>query len=377
VHLLIAGTHPNKNTGHWRESVASAGVFVSTPSRSVLSWTATHLAGQKIALAFDDDGFYTAFAAVFGATPPSTASTSEQARVVIEVRRRSIEGFGYLRVSRDGHPVVALDYFIGYGRPECPFREIGWSDGWTTLAEEDDDPLFLVKGEHCFIRLDAAASTTDTSLRPNESWIDWWATALSLVFRAAFGLDDDAIMFHAGAVVIDGKGFIFPGPRYAGKSTLSLALAARGHQFFSDEIAWYVPSTGDLVDFRRPVGVREGTRARAVDTLMSSGTVRGVEWLDSTRVLVDDLVPQAPPVRARLDAVVFLRAFEKTTRLVPVRPSREHLPLLMPIPLSMMNQAPARRMLQMTRLLSSVHVFDLYSGHPDEVAKVIEEAARS
>ena len=62
------------------------------------------------------------------------------------------------------------------------------------------------------------------------------------------------------------------GPRYSGKSTLSLALAARGHHFLSDEIAWYIPSTRHLTAFRRPVGVREhinrGVRSRQSDAVI-------------------------------------------------------------------------------------------------------------
>jgi hypothetical protein len=58
-----------------------------------------------------------------------------------------------------------------------------------------------------------------------------------------------------------------------------------------------------------------------------------------------------------------------------VQPSREHLPLLQPLPRSMLNLSPARRMMQMTRILSSVRVFDLYPGNPDDTARILEEAA--
>jgi len=363
VHLLSDEQHieSGEGTGRWRDSIARAGVFVSSRSVGNVRWTATQLAGQRVALCFDDDRLCADFAAVLGAAPP--ASSGDAADVVIEaLAQTTVDGYGYLRAVRHGAAVPALDYFIGIHRPDSPYREIGRQSGWTALGESPgDEPLFLVRDEHCFFRLTA----------------EWTILVMSLVFRAAFGFRTDAILFHAAAVVIGGKGFVFAGPRMAGKSTTALALAARGHNFLSDEIAWYVPSTRELIDFRRPVGVREGVRAAAVDAAVSAATPSGFEWHDSLRLPVDSIVPQEPPRRATLDAIVFLRPFEPAPRLVRIKPTREHLPLLQPIPISMLNASPARRMMQMTQLLNSVRLYDLHPGHPDDTAKILEEAALS
>ena len=362
MHLLNDATKskPIQSAGRWRESIAQAGAFVCSQKQRLSRWTATELAGERLVLGFDDDRVYSEFAPMLGATRPAADYDRTDATVVVEtLTRTNVAGFGYFRVTRLGRPVPALDYFIGYGRRDCPYREIGRLDGWTAISEDDVDALFLIREEHCFFRLND----------------DWPIIALSLLFRAAFGVQQDAILFHAAAVIIGDKGFIFAGPRYAGKSTISLALAARGHSFLSDEIAWYVPSTRALIDFRRPVGLREGVRAAAVDARFPSVAATGIEWHDSLRLPVDALLPQAPPATATLDVIVFLKPFAATPRLIPLQPSLDHLPLLQPIPISMLNVSPARRMMEMVRLISSVRMYDLYPGHPDETAKILEEIA--
>jgi hypothetical protein len=348
-----------ESAGQWRDFVAQAGVFISSNTTAAASWTSTQLAGEHLALAFDDDRLYSDFSAMFGAAPAAADAPPPSANVIIEVLANTgVKGYGYLRVSRDGRPLPTLEYFIGYGRADCPYRKVGSSGPWTAFADDSDvQPLFFMQGEHCFFRL------TDS----------WTITALSLVFRASFGLQHDAILFHAAAVIVKDKGFMFAGPRYAGKSTLSLALAARGHHFLSDEIAWYVPSTRLLVSFRRPVGVREGVRSAVIDARIQSIGQSGIDWHDSVRLPVDALLPQEAPRTATLDVVCFLRGFEAKPRLVRLRPSLEHLPLLQPTPVSMLNVAPARRMMEMVRLVSSVRMYDLYSGHPDETARMLEE----
>ena len=365
VHLLGDAEKPSSfiDASQWHDSVARAGVFLSSQAPAGISWTSTKLAGDLLALGFDNQQLYSDFAAMFGATPVSSAAAGSAANVTIEViANTGVSGYGYLRVARDQRPVPTIEYFIGYGRSDCPYREIGRLEDWTAFGDDvRGEPLFLIRNEHCFFRL------TET----------WTITALSLVFRAAFGLRHDAILFHAAAVIVNGKGFMLAGPRYSGKSTLSLALAARGHHFLSDEIAWYVPSTRKLIAFRRPVGVRDGIRSAAIDARMQEMADHGFDWHDSRRLPVDALVPQESEKTAPLECVVFLKGFETQPRIVGLRASMEHLPLLQPIPVSMLNASPARRMMEMIRLVSSVRMYDLYPGHPDETAALLEEIAQS
>src|SRR5207244_11314158 len=75
----------------------------------------------------------------------------------------------------------------------------------------------------------------------------------------------DLRFFHAAALAIGREGALIAGERAAGKSTLSMALAARGHDFFGDEIAAVRTETFQLAPFRRAVSVREGPQAPAVE----------------------------------------------------------------------------------------------------------------
>ena len=365
VHLLDGSSrqHPVESAGSWRDLIALAGAFVSGNTPAAPFTTSTRLASELLTLAYDDQRLYSDFTAMLGSGAPTAKPQAGEPTVAIQVlRNTNLEGYGYLHVTREGRGMQALDYFIGYGRPDCPYREVGQFASWRAFSDDGDSerPLFLIRGEHCFFRL------TD----------NWTIVALSLVFRAAFGFQEDAILFHAAAVVVRGKGFMLAGPRYAGKSTLSLALAARGHSFLSDEIAWYVPSTRQLIAFRRPVGVRNGIRAAAIDARIKDLAGDGIEWHDSLRLPVDALVPQEAAQTATLDVVVFLKGFEEKPRIVALQPSLDLLPMLQPTPVSMLNASPARRMLEMVRLVSSVRMYDLYPGHPDETARILEEIAR-
>src|SRR5262249_4508446 len=118
-------------------------------------------------------------------------------------------------------------------------------------------------------------------------------------------------------------------------------------------------------------------RSAAVDARIRDVAESGIDWHDSVRLPVDALLPQQAPRTATLDFVVLLKGFEPKPRLVPLHPSLEHLPLLQPIPASMLNVSPARRMMEMVRLTSSVRMYDLYPGHPDETAEMLEEVAQS
>jgi hypothetical protein len=62
---------------------------------------------------------------------------------------------------------------------------------------------------------------------------------------------------HASAVAIGQRLIIVPGRSHAGKSTLALALQARGGVIYSDEYALVDPKSGLVRPFWRPVNRRE------------------------------------------------------------------------------------------------------------------------
>ena len=83
------------------------------------------------------------------------------------------------------------------------------------------------------------------------------------------------------------------GPKGAGKSTLALALAARGHALLGDEHACYLPATGELLPFRRPVGIKPGPRSSAVEGALARRG-RSPERDGMMRLPLEDLL-DAPP----------------------------------------------------------------------------------
>ena len=92
----------------------------------------------------------------------------------------------------------------------------------------------------------------------------WQALVGSLAMSRLFRLQRNLLFLHAGSVGIGGSGVLLIGPKGAGKTTLSLALAARGHAFLGDEIAGVRLGSMELVPVRRSLAVRDGPRAAAV-----------------------------------------------------------------------------------------------------------------
>src|SRR5437773_139224 len=94
-------------------------------------------------------------------------------------------------------------------------------EGTNRLPPPQKSPAFAFRGNDCLFGLDS----------PWQRSINWFTHWRLLRVRG------DAIFFHASAVGIGGEGTMFVGPKGGGKSTTSLALAARGHNLLSDETA--------------------------------------------------------------------------------------------------------------------------------------------
>lgn len=62
-------------------------------------------------------------------------------------------------------------------------------------------------------------------------------------------------ILHAAAVAVDGGAVVFAGPSEAGKTTMALALVARGHRLLSEEIVTIDPN-GLVCGLSRPLHVR-------------------------------------------------------------------------------------------------------------------------
>jgi hypothetical protein len=91
----------------------------------------------------------------------------------------------------------------------------------------------------------------------------------------------DAVFVHAGAVGINGRGIVFPGRTFAGKSTLVAALLKAGALYYSDEYAVIRPD-GLLIPYPKGLSLRltDGERRQTEHTLTEVGGVPGTEPIE-------------------------------------------------------------------------------------------------
>lgn len=81
-----------------------------------------------------------------------------------------------------------------------------------------------------------------------------------LVVAVMAGLQQRGLLaVHAAAVARGGRAVVLSGPGGTGKTTLALALAARGFEILSDELAVLDPAGRLVFPYRRNVHVRPGT----------------------------------------------------------------------------------------------------------------------
>jgi len=259
--------------------------------------------------------------------------------------------------SPDGAPIdfSVDDLILANDSPDFPFRLIESNDGWTRLAwKGDDEPALSLRGWECRLRLR-----------------DGWRLAIALlILNRIYLLRSDAIFFHAATIDIGGSGVMFIGPKGFGKSTTAMALAARGHALLGDETACYVPATGMLQPFRRPVGIKPGIRARAVDTALRE---RGLQVpADALRIDFESVLTTPAPHAVPLRAIVLLEGFAARPELVAGAGDRGVLARLQPTASSLVSAPRTQRVFELARMVSSAQIFHLKPADPDETAALIE-----
>ena len=329
--------------------LAQEGRAASAGSPSVFS-----LAGVALTLRSDDPDLVDVLASVLGAPSDHPAASG----ISVEVHSRSGDPFGFLRF--DGlapADLTADDLLLGLESPEFPFRVVAANATRTSFAFGDDlEPLLELRGAECRFRKAA----------------DWRVAVALLLHHRLMRARRDAIFFHAASVGIAGRGVLFVGPKGAGKSTTALALSARGHAFFGDETAAWLPASGEIIAVRRPVGIKPGPRATAVEAGLAR-TGRSPERDGILRLDVGALLTAPEPAPAALRAIVFLSGFVPLPRLTRVVPGRDELAQLQPSVASLVNAPRAQRVFELARMLSSAAVYRLSPGEPDATAACVEE----
>jgi hypothetical protein len=326
------------------------------PPSSSLPCATFQLAGVSLELDSDDEPLIAEATALLGAPGPGRFP----AQLALHARVRAGAG-PYARldlVMPSREQLTPADLLLAAGSADFPFDVLESSGDRVVLARRGGrEPAIIAASGECLFALE-----------------DGWRKALSLLLlQRLMRSREDALFFHAGSVSLRGGGAMVVGPKGAGKSTLVLALAARGHALLGDEHACYLPSTGELLPFRRPVGIKPGPRAAAVESALARQG-RSPERDGMMRIPLEQLMDTAPVGAAALRAVVFLDGFGATPELRPVEPSRVDLGRLQPVGACMVNAARTRRVFEMAALLARSRVFELRAGAPDDTAAAVEEA---
>lgn len=307
------------------------------------SRVAATLAGKRIVVESDDASLLPTLFVVFGGDD----RRDEPPFFHVTYRNRLLE------VRRDGELLATNRLFFGLDEPDCPYR----LDGSVISFRDDGSAQFTL---------------LDTAVRVHETprWREAVASLLPRVFQS---LLDDLVLMHAAAAGIGGRGLLLIGYQKAGKSTVALTLAARGHDFLSDEIGCYDPRTHELVPYRRPVGIRPGPRSAAIERALSLRRHRVLQHEESARVDLATLIPLAPERRLPLHAVVFLDGFAESPAIRYADPGRNEVGMLQTLYSSFTNAPHAQRTFELVRLLSRCRVAYLKIGDPDETAALLEE----
>lgn len=236
----------------------------------------------------------------------------------------------------------------------------GHSHGWSIVG--------LAGAEH------GIAFRGPTALAEPES--GWQALLGNLAVNRVLRLQSDVLFLHAASVVIEGKGAILTAPKLGGKTTLSTALAARGHGFLGDELAAVRMSDRGMLPFRRAISFREGPRSAAVDAALQRDPEPTLEEYPDgeprRRALARDLFPEAPAPAASLEAIFVLRSLADRATVERFLPSAGDARLLAPFPSSLWSVPEALRAIRMGAMMAATACFHVDAGTPDETADLIE-----
>ena len=203
----------------------------------------------------------------------------------------------------------------------------------------------------------------------------WQAFVANYMLNRVLRLQRERLFFHAASVGIQGAGILLTGAKGAGKSTLSLALAARGHAFLGDGLAAVHQHSGEMLPFRRAVSIRTGLRAQRVDERLRSCPTVEECFPDGTtrlRARIQELFPTSGAQPVPLRSAIFLRQFAPRPCLERFTPSLQHLRFVQPLGCTMWDVSPGRRLIAFLQMLSRARCYFLDVGLPETTADLIE-----
>jgi hypothetical protein len=280
----------------------------------------------------------------------SVALTTDQASNTSRISFSASDGLDYCSFVQELFPERSLRMV-----PDQRFPD------WYCLAESPaTEPVIAVKGDQLLV----------------DRRYSWQAIVAQFAVNNVMRLQRDVRFFHAATIAIGNRGVFIAGAKGSGKTTLSLALAARSHAFLGDEYAAVCVKTATLLPFRRAVSVRPGARAAKLETRLAGmnpvkdKTEDGSERL---RFSVREAFPEVASRPVPLAYCFFLRGFRQKPAVTEFAPGELSLPSLQPLAATLWAQRPGMLMLELLRVFSRARCFHVDAGGtPDETAEFIE-----
>lgn len=365
--MLTAGRHQPTSLSRqtvpwWRDPAALLGYFPRADGGSeTCDWY--RILDGFLGIESQDARFRARFRALYSAflsSPPDGAENDPWLRCRVQVAN----GLSANLVTFSASDDFRIVEFIRDAYRERGYVEMQPNANWRSIGVRGSEtPLLTSDGVQVLV--DACHS--------------WQPLIASCVMNWVMWMQGDFLFLHAAAVGIDGSAILISGEKGTGKSTLSMALAATGHQFFGDEIAVVKPRTMEVFPFRRAVSIRPGPQSRQVESLLANMPYSIERFPDgTTRRRADSytLFPKPTEKSLPLRTVFFLRAVEETPKAEGFVPRCTDLKLLAPLPGTFWGASPAVPVMELARLLARVKCYFLYPGLPEDTASLIETIVR-
>lgn len=203
----------------------------------------------------------------------------------------------------------------------------------------------------------------------------WRPLIANLAVSRVLRLQREVLFFHAASASIDGRGILACGPKRAGKTTLAMTLASRGHRLLGDEMAAVRLPTRELLPVRRSLAVRAGPAAAAARAALDQSAPEAEIFPDGERrerIAIGRLFPDPPEPAVPLSAILLLRGFGPVAAATRAEPAPALVSQLTPLAASLWNRAPGAIMIHLMRLLSATPIHWVDVGPPEETALLVE-----